>query len=45
MKRTVDKAVEDDDQFKWGIIVDVLTNKSFSKSPGEPFFTYYNSKV
>ena len=24
----VDKFVEDDDQFKWGMIVDVLTNRS-----------------
>ena len=40
----VDKFVEDDDQFKWGMIVDVLTNRSFSEFPGEPFFKYYNPK-
>ena len=40
----VDKFVEDDDQLKWGMIVDVLTNRSFSEFPGEPFFKYYNPK-
>ena len=40
----VDKFVEDDDQLKWGVIVDVLTNRSFSEFPGEPFFKYYNPK-
>ena len=40
----VDKFVEDDDQFKWGMIVDVLTNRSFSEFPGEPCFKYYNPK-
>ena len=40
----VDKFVEDDDQFKWGMIVDVLTNRSFSEFPGEPFFKYYDPK-
>ena len=40
----VDKFVEDDDQLKWGVIVDVLTNRSFSESPGEPLFRYYNPK-
>ena len=40
----VDKFVEDDDQFEWGMIVDVLTNRSFSEFPGEPFFKYYNPK-
>ena len=33
-----------DDQFKWGMIIDVLTNRSFSELPGEPFFKYYNPK-
>ena len=40
----VDKFVEDDDQFEWGMIVDVLTNRSFSEFPGDPFFKYYNPK-
>ena len=39
----VDKFVEDDDQFKWGMIVGVLINRSFSESPDEPFFTYCNN--
>ena len=26
------------------MIVDVLTNRSFSEFPGEPFFKYYNPK-
>ena len=40
----VDKLVDDDDQLKWGVIVDVLTNRSLSEFPGEPFFKRYNPK-
>ena len=40
----VDRTVEDDDQFKWVMIVDVLTNRSFSEFTGEAFFNYYNPK-
>ena len=36
--------VEDDDQFMWGIRVDMLTNGSICEYPGEPFCEYYNPK-
>ena len=37
----VDKFVEDDDQFEWGMMI---VDRSFSEFPGEPFFKYYNPK-
>ena len=40
----VDNTVRDDDEFRWGVVVDVLKNESYGETRDEPFFKYYNPK-